>query len=126
MTTKSPFEVPTEMREFAEKSVDQARKAFDGFMTAAQKASSQIQGSTETAHNTALDATKKAMTYAEGNVSAAFELAQKLVRAKDISEVMSMQTEFLKTQMASLQSQMKDLGQTKDAAPAAKPAPKGK
>ena len=32
------FEVPTQMRQFAEQSVEQARKAVDGFMTAAQKA----------------------------------------------------------------------------------------
>ena len=32
MNGKLPYEVPTEMREFAERSVEQARKAFDGFM----------------------------------------------------------------------------------------------
>ena len=32
------YEIPTEMRDFAEKSVDQARKAFDGFLGAAHKA----------------------------------------------------------------------------------------
>ena len=31
------FDVPTQMRQFAEQSVEQARKAVDGFMTAAQK-----------------------------------------------------------------------------------------
>jgi phasin len=110
MNPKSPFEVPTEMREFAEKSVDQARKAFDGFMTAAQKASSQLQGTAETARASAEDASKKALSYAEGNVTAAFELAQKMVRAKDVNEIMSVQAEYLKNQMASLQTQMKDLG----------------
>jgi len=32
------YEIPTEMRDFAEKSVDQARKPFDGFLGAAHKA----------------------------------------------------------------------------------------
>ena len=35
----SPFEVPNELRDFAERSVDQARKAFEGFLTVAQRAS---------------------------------------------------------------------------------------
>ena len=35
----SPFEVPNEMRDFAERSVEQARKAFEGFLTVAQRAS---------------------------------------------------------------------------------------
>src|SRR6478609_7695820 len=34
----SPFEVPNEMRDFAERSVEQARKAFEGFLSVAQRA----------------------------------------------------------------------------------------
>ena len=33
-----PYEIPAEMRDFAEKSVEQARKAVEGFFGAAQKA----------------------------------------------------------------------------------------
>ena len=38
------YEIPTEMRDFAEKSVDQARKAFESFIGAAQKASTDAEG----------------------------------------------------------------------------------
>jgi hypothetical protein len=39
VSTNSPnFEVPPDMRAFAEKSVAQAREAFDGFIGAARKA----------------------------------------------------------------------------------------
>ena len=41
-----------------------------------------------------------------------FEFAQKLVRAKDIQEVMALQQEFLKSQMQAMQAQAKDLGAT--------------
>ena len=34
----SPFEIPNELRDFAERSVDRARKAFEGFLTVAQRA----------------------------------------------------------------------------------------
>ena len=34
----TPFEIPSELRDFAERSVDQARKAFEGFVSVAQKA----------------------------------------------------------------------------------------
>jgi len=110
MNEKIPYEVPTEMREFAERSVDQARKAFDGFITAAQKAVDTVHGSAETARLNAQDATRKAMGFAESNVSAAFELAQKMVKSKDLTEIMQHQADFLKTQAAALQSQMKDMG----------------
>ncbi|MCO5092389.1 phasin [Bosea sp. (in: a-proteobacteria)] len=110
MNGKLPYEVPTEMREFAERSVEQARKAFDGFMGAAHKAVDSAHGSAESARANTQEATRKAIAYAENNVAAAFDLAQKLVQSKDLTEVMQHQSEFLKSQVAALQSQLKDLG----------------
>jgi phasin len=107
---KTPYDIPPEMRDFAEKSVEQAKKAFDGFIGAAQKAVETVQGSTESARAHAEQSTHKAMTYAEQNVSAAFDLAQKMVRAKDPAEMLQHQSEFMKAQMASFQQQMADVG----------------
>lgn len=109
MNNKPAYEIPTEMRDFAEKSVDQARKAFDGFMTAAQKAAEQVQGTAETARASATDASTKVMAQAEASVTAAFDHAQKLVRAKDLNEVMALQGDFVKAQMSAFQTQMKDM-----------------
>ena len=50
------------------------------------------------------------LTYTERNVNAAFDLAQKLVRAKDPQEALALQSEYLKTQLAVLQEQAKELG----------------
>lgn len=107
---KAPYEIPSEMRDFAEKSVDQARKAFDGFIGAAQKAVTAVHGSAESARAHSEQTAQKAMSYAEQNVAAAFDLAQRLVRAKDPAEVMQIQAEFVKTQMSSFQKQMTELG----------------
>lgn len=104
------YEVPTEMRDFAEKSVDQARKAFGGFIGAAEKAVSTFEGSASTMHASASDMTRKSFSYAEQNVSAAFDLAQKLVRAKDVQEAMQLQAEFVRNQFAAMQTQMKEVG----------------
>jgi phasin len=98
------------MRDFAEKSVDQAKKAFDGFLGAAHKAVDTLQGSTSNLQSSATDATRKTLSYAEQNITAAFEHASKLVRAKDIQEAMQLQSEFVKTQFAAMQGQMKELG----------------
>lgn len=110
MNGKLPYEVPAEMREFAERSVDQARKAFDGFIGAAQKAVDSAHGSAESARVNTHEATRKAISYAENNVAAAFELAQKLVKSKDLTEVMQHQSDFMKAQMAALQGQLKEMG----------------
>ena len=104
------YEIPTEMRDFAEKSVEQARKAFDGFMGAAQRTVDSLETSASSVQTNTTDMTRKTFTYAEQSISAAFEHASRLVRAKDVQEAMQLQAEFVRTQFAAMQSQMRDLG----------------
>jgi phasin len=106
------FEIPREMRAFAEQSVEQARKAFDGFMTAAQKAASSLEGQATAAQSGAKDIRQKAMAFAEKNVAMSFEFAQRLVHAQDIEEVTRLQTEFVQRQMQTLAEQAQELGQS--------------
>jgi phasin len=117
------FDVPTQMRQFAEQSVEQARKAVDGFMSAAQKAVSTAEAQAATAQSSAKDVGQKAMGFAEQNIANSFEFAQRLVRAKDIQEVMTLQQEYLQAQMKAMSEQAKDLGSaaTKAAMDSAKP-----
>ena len=105
----SPFEVPNELRDFAERSVDQARKAFEGFLTVAQRASGVAADAAATPQGGAKAVSAHVLTYTERNVNAAFDLAQKLVRAKDPQEALALQSEYLKTQLAVLQEQAKEL-----------------
>jgi phasin len=112
---KDPFEqfaIPNEMRAFAEQSVAQARKAFDGFIEATNKAMGQMQGHAQAAHSGATEIAHKTMTYAEQNVAATFDFAQKLMSAKDASEVMGLQSQYLSRQMQTLSTQVQDLGQS--------------
>lgn len=104
------YEIPAEMRDFAEKSVEQARKAIDSFMSAAQKTADTFEGSANTVQASAKDATRKTFSYAEQNIAAAFDLAQKMVRAKDMQEVMQYQAEYVRTQLEAMQTQMKEFG----------------
>jgi phasin len=110
MSTIQPrFEIPTEMRDFAEKSVEQARTAVSSFIQTARKATDSLQTSTKTAELPAGVAFSRGLDFTEQNVSAAFELAQKLVRARDIQEAMQLQSEYVRTQFAALQTQVKEL-----------------
>ena len=104
--TDIPQGIPSQIIDLAEKSVEQARGAFLGFIGAAQK----VTDAAETLPSSAKDAMAKAMSFAENNVNAAFDLAQKLVRAKDVNEVLALQSEFAKSQMAAMQTQAKELG----------------
>ena len=107
-----PYEIPAEMRDFAEKSVEQARKAFEGFIGAAQKAVGTVDAGAFALPASVKDVGSKAMAHAEANVKAAFDHAQKLVHAKDLQEVMTLQSDYLKSQMANLQEQAKEIGTT--------------
>jgi phasin len=112
---KDPFEqfaIPSEMRAFAEQSVVQARKAFENFIDAANEAMGQIQGRAQAAHISAFEIAHKSLTYAEKSFESTFDFAQKLMQAKDASEIMALQSEYLSKQMQALSSQVRDLGQS--------------
>ncbi len=105
------FEVPPEMRNVAEQSVLQARQAVDTFMGAAQKALTKWQEQAEAAQAGAKGAGAKVIGYAERNIASSFDFAQRLVRAKDVEEMMRLQSEFVRSQMETLTEQAKELGE---------------
>ena len=104
------YEIPAEMRDFAEKSVEQARKAVDSFLSAARRTADTLEGSANTVQTSAKDMTRRTLGYAEQNLSAAFDHAQRLVRARDVQEAVQLQSEFVRSQFAALQAQMKEFG----------------
>jgi phasin len=106
------FQIPPEMRAIAEKSVEQAKQAVEGFISAAQRTVSALEGQAETARKGAKDVSGKAMGFVEQNVATSFDFAQKLVRAKDLQEMLELQATFIRTQMQALSEQAKELGQS--------------
>ena len=105
----SSFEIPAEMRAFAEKSVEQAKQAFDTFISAAQQAVNAAENQVASARTGAKEAGELAMRFAERNVAYSFEFAQRLLHAKDFKEVTALQAEYVKSQMAALTDQAKEL-----------------
>ncbi len=122
---KSPFEIPADMRRMAEQSVEQARKAFDGFMSAAHKAAAAMEHQAAAAQEGAKDVGQKAVSFAEKNVLSSFEFAQKVVRAKDVQEVMRLQTEFVNAQIKALSEQAQEIGAATTKATMEAARPKG-
>lgn len=113
MAPKTPtnFEIPGEMREFADRSVEQARKAVDSLLSSAQKAGSMAESSARALQENATQLTSRAMQHAQTNIRAAFDLAQALAHAKTLEEATALQTNFIKTQMESLQLQATEFGE---------------
>jgi phasin len=104
------FEIPAEMRAFAEKSVEQAKQAFDTFIAAAQHTANTVENQAASARTGAKEASELAMRFAERNVASSFEFAQRLLHAKDFKEVAELQAEYVKSQIAALTEQAKELG----------------
>ena len=105
------FEIPKEMRQMAEASVEQARKAFDKFMANAQAAAGTIEERRATVRAGAKEIGAKAVTYAEKNVQASLDYAQSLLKAKDLPEVMKLHSDFVQGQMHALAEQASEMGQ---------------
>jgi phasin len=112
MAARDQFEMPADMRAFVERSVEQAKQAFDGFISAAHQAVNAFEGQAETARKGARQVTEKAMSFAEKNVANSFEFAQQLVQAKDVQEVLKLQADFIRGQMQVLAEQVRELGET--------------
>ena len=106
------FNIPTEMRTFAEKSVEQARAAFDTFVAATQQAVNTAQSHAVNAQCGARDVGELAMKFAERNISSSFQFAQRLLQAKDAQEVTKLHTDYVNSQMAALAEQAKELSKT--------------
>ena len=117
------FEIPKEMRAMAEASFDQARNTFKKFVTSAQQTVGSFEDRGATARAGAKDISSKAVAYAEKNVQASLDFAQSLLKAKDLTEVMRLHSEYVQGQMRSLAQQASEMGQivSKAAMDAAKP-----
>ncbi len=117
------FEIPKDMRAMAEASFDQARTTFEKFVASAQATAGTIEERGATVRAGAKDIGAKAVSYAEQNVQASLDYAQSLLKAKDLTEVMRLHSEFIQSQMRSLAEQASEMGQmvSRAAMDAAKP-----
>jgi phasin len=111
MAQDPKFEIPAEMREFAEKSVEQAKHAFDSFVAASKHAVGTAETQAKSLQTSVREAGQLAMTFAERNLTASFDFAQRLLRAKDPKEVTELQVDYIKAQIAALSEQAKALSE---------------
>ena len=111
--TQNPYEFPQQLRELADKNIEQATAAYSQFseaMTSAMGMWSKAIPSTEaTAGFKPLQ--EKAISFANHNAEAGLAHAKELATAKDIQEVMNIQTRFAQDQMQTYTKQAQELGQ---------------
>jgi phasin len=96
------LEVPAELRDLVEKTIDQAEKAFGMFFDAANKSVTSIP-------TPGTEISKQALTFTEQNMKAAFEHARKLVHATDLQQALQIQSEFLRSQFTNAGEHMRQI-----------------
>src|SRR6516165_12656349 len=87
-----PFEVPEQMRAFAEKGVSQARDNYAKFKDAAESHNSTIEAVFTTASKGASACSAKVMEFVKANTTANLDFTQELLGIKTPSEALELWT----------------------------------
>ena len=111
MAQNQPFELPKQLRELAEKNVEQARAAYAQFMDAMTQAMSAWSTAPSNVMTSGFrDVQELAIRFAKENAEAGFALAKEFANAKDIQGVITLQSRYAQTQLQSYAHQAQELG----------------
>ena len=106
-----PFEVPEQMRAFAEKGVSQARDNYAKFKDAAETHNGTIEAVFTSASKGASEYSAKLMEMMKANTTATLDFAQELLGVKSPSEAMELWTSHAKKQFETFTAQAKELAE---------------
>ena len=111
MPERQNFQIPQQLGELAEKNVEQARAAYGQLM----EAMTQAVRAWSTAPSTVMASgfkvvQERAIQFAKENADAGFALAGELAKAKDLQDILRLQSNFAQTQMQSYARQAQELG----------------
>ena len=98
------------MREMAQTTLDKAKDAVTKYMAETQKMREKTDASVRASYSTAKEMNEKAVAFAEANVRAGFDLAERLLQAKDPQEMGTVYQNHLKEQMEKMSEQFRELG----------------
>jgi hypothetical protein len=98
------------MREMAQTTLDKAKDAVSKYMAESQRLREKADATMRSSYSNAKDMNEKAVAFAEANVRAGFELAERLLQAKDPQEMGTVYQNHLKEQMEKMNAQFRELG----------------
>ena len=106
-----PFEVPEQMRAFAEKGVSQARDSYAKFKDVAESNNGTIEAVFTTVSKGASEYSAKLMEIMKANTTATLDFAQELLGVKTPSEAMQLWTAHAKKQYEAFTAHTKELAE---------------
>jgi phasin len=106
-----PFEVPEQMRAFAEKGVSQARDNYAKFKDAAESHNGTMEAVFTSANKGAGEYSAKLMEFVKANTTSALDFAQELFGVKSPSEALELWTAHTRKHFEALTTQAKELNE---------------
>ena len=103
------MEVPAAFREFAEKSVTQAKDNWEKMKAVSEEATDLIEDSYATASKGAADYGLKVIEASRANANSMFDYAAELLTVKSLSEAVELSTSHARKQFDALSAQTKEL-----------------
>lgn len=103
------IEVPAAVREIAEKSVQNAREAYEKLKTSAEETTDLLEDTYATASKGVAEYNTVALESLRANVNATFDYFAAILGAKSVAEAVELSTSHLRKQFDVLSSQAKEL-----------------
>ena len=111
MPQEQKFEVPQELRHLAEENVERARQLYLQFMDGVGQAiATWSSASSEVIAPGFREVQERAVKFANENADAAFKLAKDVAHAKDLHELIDLQTRYVQSQMKWYADQTQEFG----------------
>ena len=106
----TPFEIPQQMRDLADQNIKQAHAAYEQLTDFVTKAVGVWMGAIPSPMAAGFkDFQDRAAEIAKKNAESAFALIEKMAKAQNIQEVLTLQTQFAQDQMKAFTTQTQEL-----------------
>jgi len=109
MMGMDPSKLTETFRTMTQKSVEQSKEAYSRMKTAADDATKSMESTMENVHQSSLSLSKKAIEAMRSNAELSFAHIEKMMSAKSFSEVIEMQTSYVRKQIELATDQTKDM-----------------
>lgn len=106
-----PFQMPEQVRAFAENGVSQAREGYAKFKDAAETHNGTVEAVMGTAAKGATELSAKLLEIAKANTDAGFDFAQSLIGVKSPSQAIELWSGFARSQMQALTGQTQQIAE---------------
>jgi hypothetical protein len=107
---ENPFEIPQQMRDLAEQNIKQAHAAYEQLTDFVTKAVGAWMGAIPSPMAAGFkDFQDRAAEIAKKNADSTFALVEKIAKAQNIQEVLTLQTQFAQDQMKAFTTQTQEL-----------------